>query len=644
MATSKKLSRLLRGYSLDPGFSTRLDTMSINEMVYEIRWEDVSKGPIGEYFEVIDYDPASNCFYDPVELNSVEVLAQNGLPPSEGNPAFHQQFVYTIAMQTLEHFEKSLGRRVIWSPRIVVTGKNEGQRERLAVKQEYVPKLRLYPHAFREANAYYDPEKKAVLFGYFEAAATARGSNLPGGVIFSCLSPDIISHELTHALLDSIHPRFIENTNVDAPAFHEAFADIVALLQRFSVPSLLEYSIASTKGNLGEYSFLGELATQFGTALENGRGALRGAIGKVDEKTGKWQKYKPDPSLYHTVFEPHERGSVLVAVIFDAFIRLYNVKTADLLRIATNGSGILQPGAIHPDLVKRLAREAAEIAAHLLHVCIRALDYCPPVDITYGDYLRALITADVDTAPKDESGYRIALIEAFRSWGIFPDRVNTLSVESLCWSKQDNLTQAEKKAVAYIARQLKEWVAPIVELSYTDGVDRKEIYMASQKVQKDLHDLLVQKKVNIINSGDWSSLMKKFGLADGRVAFRYDDETITSDAMPPIEVHKVRPVYRVGREGVVVDQVIVTLSQTVRINKGNLKGSKFRGGCTFILNISKGYDLEYVIYKNVASQQRFKRQMDYQMGKTEEFVALSESMYEEESGFKNISFAKLHLH
>ena len=30
-------------------------------------------------------------------------------------------------------------------------------------------RLRIYPHALREANAYYSPEKKALLFGYFPA-------------------------------------------------------------------------------------------------------------------------------------------------------------------------------------------------------------------------------------------------------------------------------------------------------------------------------------------------------------------------------------------------------------------------------------------------------------------------------------------
>ena len=39
------------------------------------------------------------------------------------------------------------------------------------------------------------------------------------------------------------------------------------------------------------------------------------------------------------------------------------------------------------------------MAERLLTICIRALDYCPPTDITFGEYLRALVTADYDLKP-----------------------------------------------------------------------------------------------------------------------------------------------------------------------------------------------------------------------------------------------------
>lgn len=332
-----------------------------------------------------------------------------------------------------------------------------------------------------------------------------------------------------------------------------------------------------------------------------------------------------------------------MATIFDAFIRLYNNNTADLLRIATNGTGILQPGSIHPDLVKRLAVSACEIAQRLLHICIRALDYCPPIDISFGDYLRALITADLDSSPRDSNGYRIALIEAFRSWGIFPDRVNTLSIESLKWSTPDQPKQ-EKKVLDYIARFLKDRMRNLLDISSLEKNNMRDIYEASRTIQKELHDLLIQKKRAVLGEKAWSSFLQKLGLTDKTLQFTYEGELITSKGTAPIEVHKVRPVYRVGREGKLVEQVLITLTQTFRITEGSLAGAKFRGGCTLILNLSKDYDVAYIIYKNIGSDRRFKFQMDYQTGKTPAFIALSDSMYEEGGGFGAISFANLHFH
>ena len=81
---------------------------------------------------------------------------------------------------------------------------------------------------------------------------------------------------------------------------------------------------------------------------------------------------------------------------------------------------MLPEGDIHPDLAQRLAAEATKCAERMLQMCIRAIDYCPPVDITFGDFLRGIITADLDYAPEDKSGFRIVFIESFREWGIYP--------------------------------------------------------------------------------------------------------------------------------------------------------------------------------------------------------------------------------
>src|SRR5215216_8049825 len=116
--------RRLRGYAFDPSLSVKLDTAVINATVYKVAWEGkpgsnggsgLGPGPCGKYLEVVDYDPASGCFYAPVDLDDPHLLAQDGLSPSEGNPQFHQQMVYAVAMTTIRNFERSLGRPALWS-------------------------------------------------------------------------------------------------------------------------------------------------------------------------------------------------------------------------------------------------------------------------------------------------------------------------------------------------------------------------------------------------------------------------------------------------------------------------------------------------------------------------------------------------
>jgi hypothetical protein len=611
--------RYLRGYALDPGFSTRLDTAGVNEVLYRVPFEELKPGPCGEYVEVMDVDPASRCWYEPVDLSDEQVASQHGLPPSEGNPQFHQQFVYAVAMKTIRHFERALGRKIVWYPRILKPTRQNAEIVDRRWIREYVHHLRIYPHAIRDANAYYDPERAALLFGYFTAADQAQGTNYPGGLVFTCLSPDIVAHETTHAILDSIHHRYMEDTNPDVAAFHEGFADIVALLQRFTFGDLVEHQLYASGGRLDRYTVLGELATQFGEALAGNRGALRSMIGRWNED-GTWVPMEPSPSDYATRVEAHERGAVLVATVFDAFQRIYVFRTRDLLRIATNGTGVLPEGSISRDLVHRLAGEAAEIAEHLLHICIRALDYCPPNDISFGSYLRALITADLDIAPEDETGYRVALIEAFRARGVFPSHVNTLSIESLRWSRPD-FTPKQQKTLDHLAKQLRPHITAMVE-----SVSRRDLYERSRQAQERLW-ALVNSKASIYGPVEWERFLNMLGMTSRSVAelFGKDASKVRflrdgrpdSDYVPSIEVHTIRPAFRAGREGRQVEQVVVTLTQRVSVDigdAGRIRPMIFRGGCSIILSLGNLNSVEYVITKDIKSYDRFRRQVAYMRG------------------------------
>ena len=595
--------RRVRVFAFDPSMARHLETAPINEVTLKIPWEGkasdgtstLGKGPAGEYLEVVDYDPASACFYEPVNLDDQRLLATDGLAPSEGDPKFHQQMVYAVGMNLIDHFERALGRKALWA----------GHERNGDGKLEFVQRLRIYPHALREANAYYSPAKKALLFGYFQPETDSPERY---GPVFTCLSHDVIAHEMSHALLDGLHPQFTEPSNGDVLAFHEAFADIVALFQHFSHSEVLLHEIARTRSDLATENLLGQLARQFGRAIGR-RGSLRDAIGTVDPKTGQWRPKQPSPEDLARAIEPHDRGAVLVAAIFDAFLSIYKSRIADLLRIATQGSGVLAPGALHPDLVGRLAGEAAKIATHFLRLCIRALDYCPPVDITFGDYLRALITADVDFVRDDRYNYRLALLEGFERRGIYPNDVRTISVESLVWRPPRRLAS----------------LSPLfgeqgLEPEWSPATDRRQLWDTMRNN--------VGKVKNWLENYCSTLFADELGLALSVDAPRsvYRDK----NRRPEVEVHSVRVARRNNPQGSTVTDLVVEMIQRRRgyfsadrqkevdqASAGPPEGDHgdftFYGGCTLLIDPSDSH-VRFAITKHVLSDTRLERERRYRSG------------------------------
>ena len=124
---------------------------------------------------------------------------------------------------------------------------------------------------------------------------------------------------------------------------------------------------------------------------------------------------------------------MLAGAVFEAYLTVFRRKTERLRRLASNGSGILPPGELAHDLAELLTEAAVELARQFQALVIRAIDYCPPVDIHLGEYLRALVTADHDLVPLDPWGYREALVDAFIQRGIYPQEVGTLSEHGLMW-------------------------------------------------------------------------------------------------------------------------------------------------------------------------------------------------------------------
>lgn len=622
----KPVYRRLRGYAFDPSFANRLDAFGINIVVYSIRWEDLEAGPIGEYIEVIDIDPASGVMYPPVQLDAAPLLAQDGLPPSESNPQFHQQMVYAVAMLTIQNFEKALGRPVQWSSIEYDTAHNQ--------REQFVKQLRIYPHAFRGANAYYSSKKKSVLFGYFSARPSDASLLMPGSLVFSCLSHDIVAHEVTHALLDGIYKRYVMPVHEDTLALHEAFSDIVALFQHFTFPEILESQIAHTRGNLAGQQWLSQLAQQFGLAIGQ-YSALRDAIGRTKE--GK--PIPPDPNELAQTKEPHHRGSILVAAIFDAFLSIYNRRTADLYRIATEGRGILPDGEIHPDLVRRLADEAARAAKQFLSLCIRALDYCPPVGTTFGELLRAMINADVDLVPDDPLGYRVALIESFKRWGIYPVGIRTLSVENLSYTSYTTESLSELSEQPTVSAQAIHGLIDLMRSYYNATAtvlhDREALFNLAIEYKENVHNLIAkfdnhtkqtfQNLTGILLLNDkklYSDFCRQSKIeVNNTLADRTTDDTllIAVDQVfmtrhkdnkeinfpkdkPSFEIHSLNRAQRVGPDYNVLNQVIMTIMQRCQIKLTDGRQYEYRGGSTLVIDI----DLKTIRFVHKGILRRFR--------------------------------------
>ena len=124
--------------------------------------------------------------------------------------------------------------------------------------------------------------------------------------------------------------------------------------------------------------------------------------------------------------------------------------------------------------------------------------------------------------------------------------------------------------------------------------------------------------------------------------------------MLPVEIHKIRPAYRSGREGMILEQVVVTITQsaTISIDTGKLGNNgnpvmdemKFRGGCTLIFNMADEFKVSYLIAKKINNQDRFLKQLNYQQGGDDASLSFSDSMYDDDNGFGAINFANLHFH
>jgi hypothetical protein len=288
--------------------------------------------------------------------------------PLRDNPQFHQVNLFAVAAHTLRSVEKALGRQITW--------KHGGP-------------LVMRPHAFVDTNAYYDPLSPSLNFGYFDSPFRPE-------TIWTCLSHDIIAHELGHAILDSLRPLFALSTEIDTPALHEAFGDINALFSALEHLAVVDRVYRESDGDMRRPTLISGLAEEFGIGLKgSGTPYLRSAL--------EGPPYDEAPK------EPHARSTVWTAAV-------YEILSEEVATLAPPGTEAYKANF---DEFKQAVVTATDLTRAML---IRALHYAPPTGVTMPVLAQLVYEADRRRFP-DAPGLRDIAKQVFGRRGLWDDSI-----------------------------------------------------------------------------------------------------------------------------------------------------------------------------------------------------------------------------
>ena len=289
-------------------------------------------------------------------------------------------------------------------------------------------------------------------------------------------------------------------------------------------------------------------------------------------------------------------------------------RTGDLIALATGGSGILPAGNLHPRLIERLTHETCKVAQQMLRICLRALDYCPPVDITFGEYLRALMTSDLDHVPDDRLAYRTAILAAFRKRNLLPENLRTkVSIESLVWRRPTEPrpgTRGDRAVKRDDESDRKaNWLRRAVEALAIDwGVDRDryQVYQSTQKRRSQFWESLNAAFLHGV------ARPEDFGLQSGLPLWqRLLHRASTAPECTPISRCTPCAASAVSAaSGTIALQIIIILTQRrPELNyPDDAEGGWFwfRGGATLVID-PFDFAFRYIITKNIVDPDRIIR-------------------------------------
>lgn len=265
--------------------------------------------------------------------------------PQDPNPA-SKGFRYWNAAATLRRGVE------FWSPLVTLGKWHRG------------PTLAVVLEKGEDLNSNYDRQA----LNFYRGKLRIRGQQEID--VFAAASPDMLCHELGHAILDAINPQLWNTASQEIAAFHESFGDMSALLCSLQLPSFCQSILSDTGGHLFLNSRLSRIAEQFGIAVhaENPEQAeadcLRNAFNAFNyDNPVNLPNHAPATNLSS---DSHSFSRIFTGALFEAMAGMLDVvagnaeRTPDhLLTVTQHMRKIMVDGIKNTDVVPNYFAQVA---------------------------------------------------------------------------------------------------------------------------------------------------------------------------------------------------------------------------------------------------------------------------------------------
>ncbi len=337
---------------------------------FYVSWEPgLTDGPTSARFAIVDYNADSGVLIPKAKWNQNEgqFYDVNNKRLDKSNLKslqYHQVNVWALLQRALAFFENGMGLG-----RPIPFG-FEGNR------------LIVVPHAGYGQNAFYDRSSKSLQFYYFDNDENKR--------VYTCLSADIINHEFGHAVLDGIRPYFINSFLVQTGAFHEFMGDLTAILILLRNNKFRRRLADKTAGNLSKEKILASIAREFGEAV----------IDKPYLRTAR-NKLKMNEKEVKESTSAHFVSQVMTGAMFDILKKFAESYVKRAQANTNKERNEVSKNAFYRAIMR------------MQRIAIQPLDLLPPVDVTFKDYVMAVLRAHLLADPQDPNDYYAMMISVF---------------------------------------------------------------------------------------------------------------------------------------------------------------------------------------------------------------------------------------